>query len=262
MQQPRLPFICSQQGLVPKHDGCWRRIHHLSHPCRKLVDDYIPDRAGKMRYTRFQEVLQLVTNSGKHCIILKRDVKDVFRNVPVASQHQWLLGFRWRRKFYKETCLSFSLTTPPFIFNLFAEALQWIIASYIRWVLCHYLDNFMAIFKADASPERLERKANAYIWLTDLLGFSRNNSKDCQGIEVIVFGIEIDTSLFTARLPADKLEKAIRATLKVLNQKAVSFIDILSLVGFLFFCSQAVRLGCVFHKKALGFHQSLSSRRA
>ena len=46
--------------------------------------------------------------------------------------------------------------------------------------------------------------------------------------------------------PADKLEKSIRATLKVLSQKTVSFIDIHSLLGFLSFGSQAVRLGRIF----------------
>ncbi len=75
-------------------------------------------------------------------------MKDVFRNNPVAPQYQWLLGFRWGGKFYKETCLSFGLATAPFIFNLFAEALHWLIASFLQWVLCYYLDNFVAIFKA------------------------------------------------------------------------------------------------------------------
>lgn len=122
--QPIPPFICSPLGLVPKHDGGWRRIHHLSHPPGEPVNDHIPDSAGELRYTRFQEVLKLVTSAGRNCVILKRDVKDAFRNVPVAPQHQWLLGFRWGGNFYKETCLLFGLATAPFIFNLFAEALH------------------------------------------------------------------------------------------------------------------------------------------
>ncbi len=56
-----------------------------------------------------------------------------------------------------------------------------------------------------------------------------------------------------ARLPRDKLEKAILASLKVLSQKAVSYIDIQSLVGFLSFCSQAVRLGRVFMRRLEDF---------
>ncbi len=63
---------------------------------------------------------------------MKRDVKDAFMNVPVAPQHCWLLGFRWERRYYKKTCLSFGLATAPFIFNLFAEALHLIIASFLR----------------------------------------------------------------------------------------------------------------------------------
>ncbi len=120
-------------------------------------------------------------------------------------------------------------------------------------MLYHYLDGFVAIFKADASSERLKREANTYIWLTDLLGLPQNDSKDCQGTEVIVFEIEIDTSSFTVWLPGYKLEKAVRAILKVLSQKAVSFIDIQSLMGFFSFCSQAVRLDRVFVRKLWDF---------
>ncbi len=141
------------------------------------------------------------------------------------------------------------MATALFIFNLFAEALYWIIASFLRWVLCHYLDNFVAIFRSDTSPKRLVAEANAYIWLTDLLGLPRNDSKDCQGTVVTVFGIGLDTPSFTARIPRDKLEKAILASSKVLSQKAVSYIDIQSLVGFLSFCSQAVRLGPLFMRR-------------
>ncbi len=107
----------------------------------------------------------------------------------------------------------------------------------------------MAIFRSDTSPKRLLAEANAYIWLTDLLGPPRNDYKDCQGTVVTVFGIEVHTSLFMARLPWEQLEKAILASLKVLSQKTVSYIDIQSLVGFLSFCYQAVRLGRVFMRR-------------
>ncbi len=181
VHRPSRLFICSSLGLVPNHDGRWRRIYHLSHPHGESVNDYIPDGIGEMRYTPFQEVLQLAINTGRHCVIMKRDVKDAFRNVPVAPQHRWLLGFRWEGRYSKETCLSFGLATAPVIFNLFAEALHWIIPSFIRWVLCHYFDKFVAIFRSDISSERFVAETNAYIWLTNLLSLPKNDSKDCQG---------------------------------------------------------------------------------
>ncbi len=120
-------------------------------------------------------------------------------------------------------------------------------------MLFHYLDNFVVIFRSDTSPERLVAEANAYIWLTDLLGLLRNNSKDCQGTMITIFGIEVDFPSFTARFPWDKLEKAILASLKVLSQKAISYIDIQSLVRFLYFCFQAVRLDRVFLRRLWDF---------
>ncbi len=199
------------------------------------MNNYIPDGVGEMRYTLFQEVLQLVINASRHFVIMKRDVKDAFRNVPVAFQHRWLLGFRSKGRYYKKTCLSFGLATAPFIFNLFAETLHWIIASFLSFVLCHFLDDFVAIFRSNSSPEKYVAEINAYIWLTVLSGLPRNDFKDWRGTVVTVFGIEVDTSSFMARLPRDKLEKAILASSKVLSQKAVSYIYIQLLVGFLFF---------------------------
>lgn len=126
------------------------------------------------------------------------------------------------------------------------------------------MDDFIAIFKAsEASTEQIKIEAKAYIWLTDLLVIPRNDPKDREGTEVVVFGIEVDTSSFTARLPKEKLTKAIEATSRILNEKSVSFLDMQSLVGFLSFCSQAVRLGRVFMRRLWDFvnHYPRSSPR-
>lgn len=56
---PLTPFISSPLGLVPKYNGDLRHIHHLSHSKGKLVNDHTSDSIGELRYTRFQEVLNL-----------------------------------------------------------------------------------------------------------------------------------------------------------------------------------------------------------
>lgn len=99
----------------------------------------------------------------------------------------------------------------------------------------------------------MKYEARAYIWLTDLLGISRNDSKDQEGTLVVVFGIEIDTSSFTAQLSKEKLEKAHDIITKILKEKSISFLDMQSLVGFLSFCSQAVKLGRVFIRRLWNF---------
>ena len=178
------PYICSPLGLVPKHDGGLRRIHHLSHPAKLSVNDNIPQEAAQLKYTSLNEIYQLVVDAGRGCIIIKKDVKDAFRNIPVAPQHQWLLGFEWQGHYYKETCLPFGLATAPFLFNLFAEALHWMMESYLSLdKIRHYLDDFIIITPPNTSTGGVHK---SYKELTDLLGVPRNDSKDAEGTTVIV----------------------------------------------------------------------------
>lgn len=113
----------------------------------------------------------------------------------------------------------FGLLTVPFIFNLFGEGLHWILVSYLGWILVHYLDDFVAVFTAAQASTNQTRHAHiAYNWVTDLLAIPKNDLKDAKVTLVIVFGIEIDTRNFTARLSNDKLEKAVKAMNKVLAE--------------------------------------------
>jgi Reverse transcriptase (RNA-dependent DNA polymerase) len=138
---------------------------------------------------------------------MKRDLKEAFRNIPVASRMQWLLGFQWHNFFYLERCLPFGLATAPFIFNLFAEGLHWILQSWLQWdLLDHYLDDFILIIPHTPSIDSVvQLAASEYLVVTDLLGFPRNDSKGMCGT---VLGYEIDTGASILRAPADKLSKA------------------------------------------------------
>lgn len=95
----------------------------MSHPVSCSVENQIPDEAGEMRYSQFQTVLQIVIQADKNYIILKRDIKYTFRNIPVASHYRWLLRFT-KAKYYKKTCLLFGFSTALFIFNFLGEGLH------------------------------------------------------------------------------------------------------------------------------------------
>ena len=150
-------------------------------------------------------------------MILKQDIKNAFRNVSVAPHQQWLLGFMWKRRYYKKICLLIDLSTISFIFNLFGKGLYWILVCYLNWILVYYLDDFVAVFSA-GKANSIRQACYAYKWVINLLEILRNDSKDTEGTQVIVFGIEIDTENFTAKLPTNKLAKAIRATGKILAE--------------------------------------------
>ena len=64
------------------------------------------------------------------------------------------MGFKWLEEFYYPVVLMFGGKSAPYIFNLFAEALHWIIERHIPAALHHYLDDFLPIFKPSLTVER------------------------------------------------------------------------------------------------------------
>ena len=100
-------FISSPLGLVLKPNGEFRRIHHLLYPQGLSVNNFISKDTVNLKYATLANVLARIRRAGRGAIIIKKDIKDAFRNIPVAPYHQWLLGFMWNGVLYQETCLSF-----------------------------------------------------------------------------------------------------------------------------------------------------------
>lgn len=122
-------FISSPLGLEPKPDGGWRRIHHLSHPRGSPVNCHIPRDHGALEYTSIDDAISVLATLGKGTIMVKRDLSDAFRHVPVASVDWWLLGFFWAGFYWVDRFLPFGLRTAPYIFDLFAKGLTWILLA-------------------------------------------------------------------------------------------------------------------------------------
>jgi ribonuclease HI len=256
--EPKFPYISSPLGLVPKHDGGFRRIHHLSHPRTHSVNFFILEAFSSLQYASFQDILDMVIQAGKGCILIKKDIQDAFRNIAISPAAYWLLGFRWDGEYYSETCLPFGLSTAPFLFNLFSEAFHWILESWLHIDLVqHLLDDFVfAIPRALATPQYVSQINLSYKQLTDALGLPRNDKKDAQGTTVTVFGIEIDTIRMIARLPEDKLKRAIIITAQVLEHRTMTLEQAQRVGGYLTFCARVVQLGWVYMRKIWNFIHS------
>ena len=222
---PTFPLISSPLGFVPKPNGSWRKIHHLSFPEGSSVNDYIFPESAYIQYVSFENVLGMVRRAGKGCLILRRDMKDAFRIIPVAPHQRWLLAFEWAGKYYTECVLPFGLSTAPFIFNLFAEAWHWILQSYLGWELLeHYLDDNMAAIKAiKATPELLIRTAHEYKLLCAIVGIIRNDEKDACGTEVVLLGRLVNSVTQTISVPQDKLNRVILLTQKPFNKDLLPY---------------------------------------
>jgi hypothetical protein len=237
--------FCSPLGLVPKiNNGTqtgWRRIFDLSYPAGTSVNDGINPIFGELHYETFDAALREIAKLGRGTLMLKRDLKSAFRHIPVCTEDYCFLIFEWNGKYYIDLFLPFGLRTAPFIFNLFAEALHWILQRKYSWILHHYLDDFIAFFPAGTS---LSTAHGQFQSICDQLGFLVANDKSVQGTVVDYLGILIDSDRMEARLPPNKKDRVLAEVNRLLRQKSgITRRDLQSVLGFLTFCTRVFPLG-------------------
>ena len=216
------PFIGSPLGFVPKPGGKLRRIHHLSHPRNSSTNDGIKQSKAAFRYETVRRVCKQVLQAGRGCYIMKRDWEAAFRTIPVSPSDRWLLGFRWLGQFYTECCLPFGLRTAPIIFNLFAEALHWILESQLGWELVsHYLDDIIIVIR-ELDFSSIDKMTSEFITLTDLLGIPCNDVKNEYGQKVSVLRYLLNTNTFEMSIPNDKITKIRNAIDNALRKQIIT----------------------------------------
>ena len=209
---PFTNFHCSPLGAVPKSNGSIRLILDLSSPRSQSVNEGIPPEIFSMTYSRFDDAVNMVRNLGPSCFMAKVDIKHAFRLVPVRPQDYPLLGFHWNNKFYFDLRLSFGSRSSPCIFNNFADALCYILATYfgVKFIV-HYLDDyFLANFMAEASSSSCQLDVEAVLKAFDVLGIPVAIDKLVHPTQCLTYlGIEIDAVSMTIRLPNQKLVELI-----------------------------------------------------
>ena len=80
--------IVSPLGLVPKPSGGFHRIQHLPSPPRHSVNDHIPTIYGQLKYAQFEDALDHLHRAGQGAILVKGDLADAFRHIPIP----WPIG--------------------------------------------------------------------------------------------------------------------------------------------------------------------------
>ena len=166
-------YISSSLGLQPKPDSSWRQIHHLSYSQGCSVNCHILGNFGALEYTSIDDAIAILLYLGKKTIIVKSDLLDTFCHVLIAPSNWWLLGFFWNNAYWIDRFLLFELCIVPYIFDLFAKALCWmlLIAS---WLVLHYLDDFIAFLPSNID---LVSYDDYFDFLCKTLGISNNKKK-------------------------------------------------------------------------------------
>lgn len=84
-------------GLIPKKGkpGQWYLIIHLSSPDGGSVNDGIDQDMASLKYPTVDHLAMLVQQVSRGTYLVKADVKEAFRNIPIHPNDRWLLGMEW-----------------------------------------------------------------------------------------------------------------------------------------------------------------------
>ena len=187
-------------------------------------------------------------------LLAKLDLKDAFRHVPVRAQDWQLLGCRWNESFYYYVVLVFGLKSAPYIFNLFAEALHWIIQRHIPASLRHYLDDFLTLSHPGTSPSHANAAIDWVLGLGDALGLFFQHEKTTRPCTTLEFlGLELDSQAMEAHLPKDKLEYLHTVLANWSSKPRCTLRELQELIGFLQFASQVVPHARAFIRRLIDF---------
>lgn len=251
-QTPPLPnFRCSGLGLVPKHDGGWRAIYHLSAPYGSSINDFISSQDYTLSYCSVDDAFAIVSALGRGALMAKIDLKNAFRLIPVRPQDWNLLGIQWRDQFYIDTCLPFGLRSAPYLFNQLAEAIHWSLQHNhgVRYVL-HYLDDFFTA----GSPDSTECSSNLHEMLslcTTINAPVKTSKIDGPSTKLTFLGIVINTADMTAGISTER-KADLLLSLQALRQKdKCTKYQLLSLVGKLSFACKVIPAGRIFLRRLI-----------
>ena len=114
-------------GLVPKSDGSFRLIQHLSHPAGESVNDFIDPSLCSVSYSSFDHAVEMISQLGQAAWLGKMDVKSAFRLLKISPNDFQLLGFRLLDKFYVDKVLSLGSSISCSLFEIFSTFLEWLV---------------------------------------------------------------------------------------------------------------------------------------
>ena len=248
-KRPIFNLRLSPLGLVPKHDGSMRLIHHLSYPCGTSVNDYIEPRLCSVNYASFDDAVELVSRMGPGALMAKMDVKSAFRLLPVHPEDFSLLGFKVGDYYFFDKCMHMGCSISCAFFEKFSTFLEWVVKSRSGVdFMVHYLDDFF--FTGHAETIECELLMQTFTSVCNTLGVPVAVEKTVGPATALTFlGLEIDSVKKQVRIPIDKLYNLRQKLIALKGRKKVTLRELQSVTGILNFCSRAIPVARAFIRR-------------
>lgn len=248
--RPPLPNLrLSPVGLVPKKDGSFRLIHHLSYPSGSSVNDFIDSELCSVNYTSFEVALEMLAKLGNGALVARLDIKSAFRLLPIHPSDFDLLGFQIQGKVYIDMCLPFGCAISCAKFEQFSTFLEWALrVKSGSSNVVHYLDDFLLAGRSETME--CQNLMSCFCSICTDLGVPLAQDKTVGPTSVLTFlGLEIDTIHMTVKIPYDKLNQLKSELIFILTKNKVTLSQLQKLTGLLNFCVRAIPSGRAFVRR-------------
>ena len=247
--KPIVNLKISPIGIIPKAEGLWRLITHLSYPENKSVNSFIDPEECTVVYTSLDEVLQEIAKMGKGTLLAKMDIKSAFRLMIINPGDFDLLGFKFQGNYYIDKCLPMGCSKSCSLFEKFSTFLQWALMEKTNLEpVFHYLDDFL--FLGQATTQQCTTLMQEYTNLCDFLGVPLAEEKTVGPTTKLTFlGLELDTVEMVVRIPSDKLATLLGLLNMALLKMSMQLKEMQSLVGSLNFFSKGVPNARAFNRR-------------
>ena len=90
-----------------------RLIVDLSSPSNASVNDEISSKLSSLKYPTVDHLSALILQEGKGAFLVKADLKEAYRMIPIHPHDQPLLGVEWEGTVFSDMALPFGLLSAP-----------------------------------------------------------------------------------------------------------------------------------------------------
>lgn len=243
-------FIASPLGGVPKKEqGSFRVIHDLSFPKKGAVNDLIPNSLTAVSYEDFEHVVSLINSQGPGALIAKVDIKSAFRILPIHPDCIHLFGFTLGGVYFMDKCLPMGCSLSCSLFEKFSTTLQEVLIQCFSFhCVSHILDDF--IFLSPSGSKLCQQQLEIFLSIASFAGIPIETSKTLPPATVApIHRIEVDTSVMTAHLSADKVHLLCQLLEHFQLKRSARLRQWQSLIGHLSFATRVIHPGHPFIRK-------------
>ena len=197
----------SPLGIIHKKNkpAKWWMIVDLSAPNSASVNDDVSVETSTFSYPSIDHLSSLVIPKGKGTWLVKADIKEAYRMIPIHPHDRYLLGMTWQGTVYTERRLPFGQRPTPKIFSAVADILQFTLVNKGISHCLHYLDDFILV--ANSLEEAETQKQCLVATFNDLQVPLEPSKLEGPATCLTFLGIEVDTALLQLRLPEAKLSR-------------------------------------------------------